>query len=295
MYLARGAVGESDEVMPPAPAVERAEDDSELEAVLPVSQGNAVIELASTGQAVSETVPSPATPFAEPESPPFASTVARGEVVERQESVLDGNIPLKVAIGLGAVALSSGLDKSGERFGRQHGDQGAAKAFSRLGNALPVIALGGAGLAFLASDDPRMSRTGLASMEAGGGAVLGSLGLKYAIGRSRPEAGAGPGDFHPFSTNNGNSSMPSIHTAAVWGAVTPFAKEYDMPWLYGVAALTNYARVADRKHWVSDTVAGSLLGYVAGDIAWRWNRSAAGVGSQVYVGPNSIGFSLPLN
>ena len=295
MYLARGSVGGGDEVISPVPVVELDKDDVELEMGASVPQESTVSELAFGSQAVSGPAPSSAVPLAEPALPPFASTVARGEMVERQEPVLDGNLPLKVAIGLSAVALSSGFDKSGERFGRQHGDQGAAKAFSRLGNALPVIALGGAGLAFLASDDPRMSRTGLASMEAGGGAVLGSLGLKYAIGRSRPEAGAGPSDFHPFSTNNGNSSMPSIHTAAVWGAVTPFAKEYDMPWLYGVAALTNYARVADRKHWVSDTVAGSLLGYVAGDMAWRWNRSAAGIGSQVYVGPNSIGFSLPLN
>ncbi|MBS1190200.1 MAG: protein of unknown function rane lipoprotein [Rhodocyclaceae bacterium] len=220
--------------------------------------------------------------------------MAKGGIIERDEPVLSGNIPLKLGLGLGAVLLSSSLDKSGDRFGRDHGDHGFAKKLSNVGNALPLVALGGASLAVLTAEDPRLARTGLAAVEAGGGAVLGSLGLKYVIGRSRPEAGMGSSDFHPFSANNGNSSMPSIHTAAMWGAVTPFAKEYDMPWLYGVAALTNYARVAQRKHWVSDTVAGSLLGYLAGDIAWRWNRSAAGIGSQVYVTPNGVGMSWPL-
>lgn len=298
MYLARGSVGDDDESVLPlreaGPEAQAIEDDVLPERAAIVAQDGSATKLASGSPPISEQMPRPVDPLAVEDPPPFASTVARGEVVERQEPVLANNLPLKLALGVGAVALSSGLDKSGERFGRQHGDQGAAKAFSRVGNVLPIIALGGAGLAAVASDDPRLSRTGMASLEAGGGAVLTSLGLKYAFGRSRPETGAGPGDFHPFSSNNGNSSMPSIHTAAVWGAVTPFAKEYDMPWLYGIAALTNYARVADRKHWVSDTVAGSLLGYVAGDIAWHWNRSAAGVGSQIYVSPNSIGFSWPL-
>lgn len=207
---------------------------------------------------------------------------------------LTGNLPLKLAIGLGAVLVSSSLDDSGERFGRRHGDGKLARGMTQVGNALPVVALGVAGAAAFASDDPRLRRTGVASLQAGGGAVLGTVGLKYVIGRARPDTGAGPGSFDPFRGGDSNSSMPSGHTAAIWGAVTPFAKEYDAPWLYGVAALTNYARVADRKHWVSDTVAGSLIGYFLGDIAWRWNRSATGTSSQVYVSPNGVAFNWPL-
>jgi membrane-associated phospholipid phosphatase len=58
----------------------------------------------------------------------------------------------------------------------------------------------------------------------------------------------------------------------MWALVTPYAKEYHAPWLYGLAAVTNVARVTDRKHWVSDTVGGALLGYAVGSAFWNWHR-----------------------
>lgn len=67
-----------------------------------------------------------------------------------------------------------------------------------------------------------------------------------------------------------------MHIAPIRGAATPFSKEYDQPWLYGVAALPHLALVAKNKHWASDTVAGSLFGYGLGSLAWRWNRRQAG-------------------
>lgn len=197
--------------------------------------------------------------------------------------------PQDVALGLGLVLLSATLDRSGQEFAQDHGGKGSVKTLANIGDALPLIALGGAGLAAMGSSDPRLSRTGWAAVQAGGAGVLGGLALKHALGRSRPDVpGASPGDFFSDNGNRGDSSMPSIHTAAVWGAVTPFAKEYDQPWLYGVAALTNFARVAKNKHWVSDTVAGSLLGYGLGTLAWRWNRRQAGVVSSLVVHPRGV-------
>ena len=103
----------------------------------------------------------------------------------------------------------------------------------------------------------------------------------------------GPSEFHNANLSRGDSSFPSIHTATLWGIVTPFAKEYEMPWLYGVALLTNFSRVAGRKHWVSDTVAGSLIGYWAGDIAWQGNKPKAESSAQVYLGERSITVAWP--
>jgi hypothetical protein len=57
--------------------------------------------------------------------------------------------------------------------------------------------------------------------------------------------------------------------------LTPFALEYEAPWLYGVAALTNLARIGSREHWVSDTVASSLIGYGLGRIFWQSGRDQA--------------------
>jgi membrane-associated phospholipid phosphatase len=73
----------------------------------------------------------------------------------------------------------------------------------------------------------------------------------------------------------------------MWAAVTPYAKEFEMPWLYGVAALTNLARTGSREHWFSDTVAGSLLGYALGHLAWEARRGKKNAPS-VAIGPGNV-------
>jgi len=63
-----------------------------------------------------------------------------------------------------------------------------------------------------------------------------------------------------------------VHATVAWATLTPYAKVYDAPWLYGVAALTNLVRVGERKHWFSGTVAGALLGYGLGSMFWDSRR-----------------------
>jgi membrane-associated phospholipid phosphatase len=98
-----------------------------------------------------------------------------------------------------------------------------------------------------------------------------SLGGKYAIGRARPDMDFGKKDFSPGRDRH-DSSLPSDMTTVAWAAVTPYAREYDAPWLYGVAALANIGRVAERRHWLSDTVAGSFIGYGVGSLMWTLNK-----------------------
>jgi membrane-associated phospholipid phosphatase len=76
-----------------------------------------------------------------------------------------------------------------------------------------------------------------------------------------------------------------------WAVLTPYAKYYDAPWLYGLAALTNAGRVIGRAHWVSDTVAGAALGYYTGD--WFYRHSSAGTDSaapRLWISPQGIYF-----
>jgi membrane-associated phospholipid phosphatase len=82
----------------------------------------------------------------------------------------------------------------------------------------------------------------------------------------------------------------------MWAAVTPYAKQFDLPWLYGVAALTNAARIGSREHWVSDTVAGSLLGYALGHLAWEARRDArlGKSGPRLAVAPDGVGLQWDL-
>jgi len=82
----------------------------------------------------------------------------------------------------------------------------------------------------------------------------------------------------------------------MWAAVTPYAKEYGMEWLYGVAALTNAARTGSREHWLSDTVGGAVLGYAIGSLAWEARRESrrGKNGPSLTVGPGTVGLAWDL-
>ena len=92
------------------------------------------------------------------------------------------------------------------------------------------------------------------------------------VGRARPDARAGSHSYHLFTSSNQYDSFPSNHTITAWAVATPFALQYDAPWLYGVAAMTNLARIGGRNHWVSDTVASSAMGYGLGRLFWESAR-----------------------
>ena len=179
---------------------------------------------------------------------------------------------IQTGLGLGIVVLSSVADKSADRWAVRRSGSKFSKAVAGVGNNLPLLVGGISGLLALDDSNRRASKTGFTALEAGVVGVLAAESGKYIFGRSRPQDGKGIRDFQPLRAGNGKSGFPSGHTTAMWAMVTPYAKEYRAPWLYGVAALTNVARVADRKHFVSDTVGGMLLGYALGDAFWRWHR-----------------------
>jgi membrane-associated phospholipid phosphatase len=118
--------------------------------------------------------------------------------------------------------------------------------------------------------------------------LVASTGLKYAIGRARPDSGEEKNQFNPGESDDKWGSFPSRHTAVMWAAITPYAKEYGMEWLYGLAAVTNAARTGSREHWFSDTVAGSVLGYALGHLAWDARRGKNKNAPTVAVGPGNV-------
>ncbi len=192
------------------------------------------------------------------------------------------------AIGLGTVLLSSTLDDRMDRFAKDHAGSSWLKNLTNVGDAVPWIAMAGSALAAFDGSDPVRSRTGYAATEAGATALLVSTGLKYGVGRARPTTGLGKSEFQPFNSDDSYQSFPSRSTSVAWAAVTPFALEYNAPWLYGVAALTNLGRVASREHWFSDTVGGSLIGYGLGRMFWESSRSQGKGSSRVMVHPHGI-------
>jgi membrane-associated phospholipid phosphatase len=195
----------------------------------------------------------------------------------------------------GAIVLSfASLDREVFEFADKRKDKEWLKDTVKIGDALPIAAVGLSGAFAFDESRPNLSRAGVAALEASALAFVASSGLKYAVGRSRPGFGDGPDDFNPGESDDRWHSFPSRHTAVMWAAVTPYAKEFNMPWLYGVAAITNLARTGSREHWFSDTVAGSLIGYALGSIAWEARRGGKNAPS-LTVGPGSVGVAWKLD
>jgi len=185
-------------------------------------------------------------------------------------------------VAAGAVLASALLDKPVDKFMRKHADSRAARTWSDFGKNMPVALVGLAG-ASVALGDARMQNMGLISLQS----VAGSFGLstaaKYIVQRARPLDERGPWERIGDGQSRSNASFPSRHAAVSFAAVTPFAQEYDAPWLYGLAAVSSLGRVAGRQHWVSDTVAGGVVGYAVG--TWLWHAQRDNTRSQLSIAP----------
>jgi membrane-associated phospholipid phosphatase len=189
--------------------------------------------------------------------------------------------------GIAAVGLSYAVDDKVDKWAADHQDGRASRAAGALGKYATLGVVGATVLETFDRDDPRLSQTAVSSLQAAAIGLGVSYGGKYAIGRSRPDLGLGKRDFSQ-KRDASNSSFPSDLTTVAWAAVTPYAKEYDAPWLYGVASLANLARVAERRHWFSDTVAGSFIGYGVGSLMWSLNKEREKGEPKISVRPDGV-------
>src|ERR1700758_3648751 len=140
---------------------------------------------------------------------------------------------------------------------------------SRAGTAsnagVGVLAGAGAGLFLLGhlQNNDQKRETGLLSGEAAIGAFLDTEVFKYAAGRERPFTGSGTGRF--FVSGD---SFPSAHATVSFAIASVIAHEYPgiltQVLVYGVAGGVGAARWAGQKHFVSDVVIGSALGWYMG-------------------------------
>jgi len=186
----------------------------------------------------------------------------------------------------GAVLAGAALDKPVDKFVAKHQDSRAVDAWGNVGKAMPVALAGAAGAA-VAFGDGRMQNIGIISLQsiaASGGL---SMLTKRIVQRARPSEELGT---WRRTANRSDASFPSNHAAVAFAAVTPFAQEYDAPWLYGLAAVGSMGRVAEREHWVSDVVAGGMVGYAIG--SWLWQAQRDDSRSQFAVVPGSKSLSV---
>lgn len=98
----------------------------------------------------------------------------------------------------------------------------------------------------------------------------GSISLlgKFVLGRKRPTNNNDPINFEPFSACWENMSLPSGHTTLSFAYSTVMASVYkNFFWKFGwysLATLVGAARIYNNKHWLSDVLLGSLVGYFIG-------------------------------
>ena len=187
----------------------------------------------------------------------------------------------------GAIAASALLDKPADCFMRPRQDSRVVNAWGNVGKATPVLLAGAAGAA-VAFGDSRMQNMGIISLQSIAGAAGVSMVTKRIVGRARPDEELGT---FSRSAKRSDASFPSNHAAVAFAAVTPFAQEYDAPWLYGLAAVGSMGRVADRKHWVSDVVAGGVVGYAIGSWLWQAQRDDSKSSFAIAPGPKQISLS----
>jgi membrane-associated phospholipid phosphatase len=123
--------------------------------------------------------------------------------------------------------------------------------------------VGGAGAMYLMghfTHNAHMREAGFLSGEALIGSLVTTEALKYSFRRERPED-PNPGDFWQSGT-----SFPSEHSTAAWSIAGVIAHEYPGPLTkilaYGLASAISISRVPAKKHFPSDVLVGSMIGYL---------------------------------
>ena len=166
-------------------------------------------------------------------------------------------------LGLGALITTDRI--TGDEIGEAERQVNVSRAVSYIGSSYSLGALAGATyLIGRQTNNARARETGLLSLEAliDSGVVDGAL--KGITQRARPLDGRERSEFF-----DGGSSFPSGHSIQVWSVATVVAHEYGKSRVvqiaaYGLASAVSVARFTGHKHYLSDVVVGSALGYGIG-------------------------------
>ena len=139
---------------------------------------------------------------------------------------------------------------------------------STAGTAALLGVGGGFFLLGQVSHNEHQRETGYLIGEAAIDAYAASTAMQYMTQRERPFTGNGKGQFF-----YGGNSFPSNTAAVSWAAASVLAHEYPGTLTkllaYGVAAGVSAGRVIGEKHWTSDAVIGSALGWYMGRQIYR--------------------------
>lgn len=145
---------------------------------------------------------------------------------------------------------------------------------SNIGAAYTLIPIG-AGFYFLgtAAHNEHFRETGMLMFETLIDTTILETIIKSATDRARPLEGNGKGGFWDSTGGVYNSGFPSGHAINTFGIASVFAHEYPHKWwvkllAYGYAGTVVGARLAARKHFPGDVLAGGAMGWFTGDYVY---------------------------
>jgi membrane-associated phospholipid phosphatase len=145
---------------------------------------------------------------------------------------------------------------------------------SNIGAAYTLIPISAGFYLFgTAKHRERFRETGLLAFEALIDTTIVETIVKSTTDRARPLEGNGKGGFWESTGSPYRASFPSGHAINTFSLASIFAHEYHDKWwvkliAYGYAGTVVGARLAARKHFPGDVVAGGALGWFIGDYVY---------------------------
>lgn len=170
---------------------------------------------------------------------------------------------------LGAGLLLYSVDQDIQQWAQDHRSSSSEdifKTIGHLGNGVVLIGLMTAlYVSGEVSDNNSLRKTALLSLESWLTTGIIVRGLKSVVGRARPWTGESSHSFHPFSTRSRFASFPSGHASSAFAVATVIADQSKKVYIdilaYSLATTVALSRVHLDKHWASDILVGSAIGY----------------------------------
>ncbi|HET6977085.1 MAG TPA: phosphatase PAP2 family protein [Pyrinomonadaceae bacterium] len=170
-----------------------------------------------------------------------------------------------IPAGIGFMALVTTDRITGDEMAESDAQVKTSRIVSNAGSVYGLATVAGAFyLIGRTRKDDRARETGLLSAQALVNSMIVATSLKGITQRARPLTGRERSEFF-----DGGNSFPSGHSTQAWAVATVVASEYKdrravQILAYGAASAVSVARFTGHKHYLSDIVAGSALGYMIG-------------------------------